>query len=564
MSTKNKKKLIRRNISELPLLKSITEKMGLRGILNEFLPPKNKTEEITPADTLILLIYNIAREKNPLYELEGWAGSIDMRCLDYEKYQNVRFTDDRFGKVLDDLYAVDRATLMTRIVVEVIKKFNISLERIHNDSTSVSAYGDYPGKTSTGFELKRGKSKDFLPHLKQLIFSLSISADGAVPIHYKVYPGNRNDDTTHIETWNTLTKLNEAPNFLYVADCKLCSDSQLSHIVGGGGRAITNIPEFWSEVVSFKASQREAPTEKKEIWRRYNEETNQTVYFSAYTGDYATNKRGYKIHWIHSSSKRKDDYSYRERQIKNSEIELQKLSEKLNKRKYISKDVIRDACDKILKNYETEKFLEVVIEEKKESYIVKPGKGRPRNDIEQKTNKKFVYSITWNRNKKNIDAEKNIDGIYPLLSTDSTLSAKEVLMAYKYQPKLEKRFTQLKSVHNVAPLLFKKLERIEANMLLFFIALMIQSLIEREIRSKMKDHGLESLEIYPEKRDASRTTTSKVFDFFGNVFSYTIYNDTDVLEEYTDELSMDQKSILTLLSISEPQYWNGINKQSYV
>ena len=55
-------------------------------------------------------------------------------------------------------------------------------------------------------------------------------------------------------------------------------------------------------------------------------------------------------------------------------------------------------------------------------------------------------SISWKKNKKTIEAEKNIDGLYPLLSTDPNLSAKEVLMAYKYQPKLEKRFTQLKSI----------------------------------------------------------------------------------------------------------------------
>jgi len=216
MSTKSKKQLTRHHVSELPLLKAISEKIGLRDILNEFFPQK-KNEEINPADTLMLLIYNIASGKNPLYELEGWARSIDMRCIDYERYQDVRFTDDRFGNALDALYAIDRATLMTRIVIEVIKKFNIDLKHIHNDSTSVSACGEYPGKTSTGFELKRGKSKNNRPDLKQLIFCLSISADGAVPVHYKSYPGNRNDDTTHIETWDTLAKISQQPNFLTIS-----------------------------------------------------------------------------------------------------------------------------------------------------------------------------------------------------------------------------------------------------------------------------------------------------------------------------------------------------------
>ena len=559
MSTKNKKQLNRRHVSELPLMKAISEKIGLRNILNEFLP-RNKNEEVNPADTLMLLIYNIASGKNPLYELEGWARSIDMRCIDYERYQDVRFTDDRFGRALDDLYATDRATLMTRIVVEVIKKFNIDLKHIHNDSTSVSAYGEYPGKTSTGFELKRGKSKNYRSDLKQLIFCLSISADGAVPVHYKSYPGNRNDDTTHIETWDTLAEIVQKPNFLYVADCKLCSDSQLSHIVEKGGRAITNIPENWSEVVDFKTKQREKPTAKKEIWRRYNEETDQTVYFSTYTGEYQTNKRGYKIHWIHSSSKKQDDYDYRERQLKKAEDELLKLSEGLNKRQLKSEESIRKAYGKILKNREAEKFIEVIIDQTKEMHIVKSGRGRPNKDLDHLTIEKTVFGISWTRNKKAIDAEKNIDGIYPLLSTDPSLSAKEVLMAYKYQPKLEKRFTQLKSIHNVAPLLFKKLERVEANMFLFFVALIIQALIEREVRSKMKYQGLQALQIYPERRDAAHPTTSKIFDIFGEVFTYTISNDTDILEEYADELNDVQKSILKFLSISEDQYWNGITK----
>jgi transposase len=560
MSTQNKKKLNRYHVSELPLLKVISERIGLSEILNKFLPPK-KNEEVSRADTLLLLIYNLASGKNPLYELEGWVRSIDMRCLDYEKYQNVLFTDDRFGSALDDLFAIDRATLMTSIVVEVIKKFNIDLKHIHNDSTSVSAYGQYEGKTSTGFELKRGRSKDSLHHLKQLVFCLSISADGAVPVHYKTYPGNRNDESTHIETWDALSKISPDPTFLYVADCKLCTDSQLSYIAGKGGRAITNIPEFWTEVINFKASQRDNPKPKKEIWRKYNADTDQTVYFSTYLGEYKTIKRGYKIHWIHSSSKREDDYNYRLRELKNAENDLQELSLKLNKRKLKSEYDIQTACNKILKNRQVDKFIKVNIQETKEMHIVKSGRGRPSKDAENKMIEKSTFSISWEKDKKALDAEKHIDGIYPLLSTDDTLSAKDVLMAYKYQPKLEKRFTQLKSIHSIAPLLFKKLERIEANMFLFFIALMIQALIEREVRSKMKNNGLQSLEIYPEKRDAVHPTTSKIFDIFGDVSTYKVTDNTSTIEEYADELSDVHKSILKLLSITEAEYWDGITKQ---
>ena len=65
---------------------------------------------------------------------------------------------------------------------------------------------------------------------------------------------------------------------------------------------------------------------------------------------------------------------------------------------------------------------------------------------------------------------------------------------------------------------------------------------------------------YPERRDAVHPTTSKIFDIFGEVFTYSISNNTDILEEYADELNDVQKSILKFLAISEEQYWNGINK----
>jgi hypothetical protein len=53
-------------------------------------------------------------------------------------------------------------------------------------------------------------------------------------------------------------------------------------------------------------------------------------------------------------------------------------------------------------------------------------------------------------------AEQRVDGIFPLLTKNKSLSSKEILLAYKYQPKLDKRFTQFKSVHEAAPLFLRK------------------------------------------------------------------------------------------------------------
>jgi hypothetical protein len=216
--------LRRHHVGALPLIHRIAARMGLRALLNAAIQAHGN-DQVPVVDTLMLLIYNLALGKDPLYELAEWVESIDRRVIGYQALEPERFSDDRFARSLDRLYQADRASLMTELVLAFSRAFNLDLSRIHNDSTSVKAYGAYPGKTGTGFELKQGHSKDHRPDLKQLLFSLSLSADGAVPVHHKVYAGNRTDDKTHIETWNTLCRITPDPHFLYVADSKLCTSA---------------------------------------------------------------------------------------------------------------------------------------------------------------------------------------------------------------------------------------------------------------------------------------------------------------------------------------------------
>ena len=153
--------------------------------------------------------------------------------------------------------------------------------------------------------------------------------------------------------------------------------------------------------------------------------------------------------------------------------------------------------------------------------------------------------------------EAQTDGVFPLLCTDNKLTAKEVIKAYKYQPRLEKRFNQLKEIHHGAPLFFKKIERIEANMFGFFIALAVQALIEREVRKKMKEQKIEQIRVYPEQREADRPTTSKILDRFDNICTYQVMENSQVVETFRDRLNEDQELILSLLSIEEAEFWES-------
>ena len=469
---------MRKTVAGLPLISDIIDRMGLREILYDAIGTHGN-EDFPAVETLILLIVNLTLGKHPLYALEQWVQSLDPRCLGYKSLPKGKFNDDRFGRTLDKLYQADRATLMTRLVVEVTKVFDLKLDRIHNDSTSIKACGKYHGKTDTGFELKHGHSKDHRPDLKQLIYSLSICSDGAVPVHQKTYPGNRNDETTHIETWDTLRTIYGTASFLYVADSKLCTAEQLNYIVSQNGRAVTIMPEVFKEVHSFKDSLRRRGKSKYEIWRRPKPNSDSEMeYYSTFKGKYVTKQHGYRIHWIHSSEKRKRDHDSRLRRLREAEEALMELSGKINVRRLKTKEAIQRKIDAILERLQIAPFIHIDIGTAREVRVLKTTRGRPGPDPEYERVYTKVFTLGWSRNQTRLRQEAQIDGLFPLLCTDHRLSTKAVLQAYKYQPRLEKRFNQLKQIHKGAPLLFKKLERIEATMFAFFIALMIQALIE--------------------------------------------------------------------------------------
>jgi transposase len=294
---KSKEALIRNRIGEIPIVQTIIQRLRLREILQSYI--KTHGNETVPAvDTLLVLVWNIACGRQPLYELSEWVAKLDGRLLGHVADSNCEalYGDDRFARALDKLYAADRASMVTDIALRVIETTGVDLSELHNDSTTVKSYGRMPGKTNTGLYFTQGHSKDHRPDLKQIVYNLTISADGAIPIHYKTYPGNRTDDTLHIETWNALRQITGKANFLYVADSKVCTHQQLSHIVCYGGRVVTLMPETWKEADSFKETLRQTAKAKKRILRRpLPNDENAYETFYCFSGRHRTEKGRYPL-----------------------------------------------------------------------------------------------------------------------------------------------------------------------------------------------------------------------------------------------------------------------------
>ena len=134
------------------------------------------------------------------------------------------------------------------------------------------------------------------------------------------------------------------------------------------------------------------------------------------------------------------------------------------------------------------------------------------------------------------------------------MSALDLLTTYKYQAFVEKRHEQLKTVTEVAPVNYKSVERIEAFLFLYFLAITLHALLERELRRTMKAKGIRSIPIYPEERECRAPTADKILGLFDNLRRHRLYDRGQLIRTFWDDLCEVQRSVLELLGVPTAAY----------
>ena len=81
--------------------------------------------------------------------------------------------------------------------------------------------------------------------------------------------------------------------------------------------------------------------------------------------------------------------------------------------------------------------------------------------------------------------------------------------------------------------------------------LLVESLLEREVRHAMQRSGDETLPLYPESRPCRRPTARKLIDLFEDVQRHTLVSPDGPPVVFTTELTRLQRKVLRLLAMSD-------------
>ncbi|MEW6755213.1 MAG: IS1634 family transposase [Candidatus Latescibacterota bacterium] len=537
-----------------PLVRPFLERLDLRAHLQAALGPPDRRWRLSPVDSALLLLRNFTLSRYPLYGVPEWARRQDPQAVELEPQQLALVNDDRLGRTLDRLYQADPRSLTTRLMVHMVRAFDVGLERCHQDSTTVTFSGLYAASPPRADRRRRlrvlhGHNKDHRPDLKQLVWSLTVSADGAVPVHYNVYDGNVTDDQLHVETWDTLRALVGRPDFIYVADSKLCTREDMAHVHQAGGHFLTVLPRTRQEDPRFRAYLLTHEVGWQTIWERpaRRRRSDRPERFEAVAAPEPT-VEGYRLVWYRSSNKWQRDQRARE--------QLEGLRPRLGRHSLKMRAQVQAAVDGILASAGAGRWVQVELVERPQHTHRQAHPGRPGRNTRYVRHTATVWELRVDLDAEAIRASAAADGIFPLVTdfAEEEADALQLLQIYKYQAFVEKRYEQLKTAAQAVPLHYKSPERIEAFLFLYFVALTLQALLERQVRTVMKQRRLSSIPLYPEERDCAAPTADKILELFAPLRRHRLRDGGTEVKTFWHPLSRLQRQVLDFLGVPPMAY----------
>jgi transposase len=553
-------------LGPLPVINHFIDRLGLGSLFEQFVPTTHPRCRLAYAKGMGVLLRSIITEREPIYCVGETVNSFAPEGFGLTAIEATHLKDDAIGHALDRLFDADRSALLTEIILRAGKKFALCFDELHNDSTTVKFTGQYTQAIGRNLRGKKapyityGFSKDHRPDLKQALFILTSTRDGGIPIQFRCEAGNQNDSRTHEQTWDVLRQVAGRSDFLYVADSKLCNGQAMEYIHRHRGRFVTVLPKNRVEDKTFRQWIQDHEPAWEKVWDRENPRRKWGSRDRWYVlKDPLGSQEGWPVIWVYSTLLRQKQTHSRIDRMTRAKQELEDLARQcLGPRpRKRSQYEVRKQVDEILEHLHVKRYIKVHLSRVAKHTFKQTRRGRPGPDMKFVRKTQYRWQIQWHIDETSVAYDHQSDGMYPLLTNDASLSPAQVLEAHKRQPTLEKRFEQVKTVMEIAPVFLKNEGRIEALFFLYFVALLVQTLIERELRLAMEREGLDALPLYPEQRACHRPTAQQILRLFSHTERYVLFDEACQIQVFEPELSDLQKQVLKLLNVPENAYAKG-------
>lgn len=537
----------------------LCEKMGLPQLFNQHMKKTTgRPMDLPPGIEAMILMAPMAEEGyKPLYQLHDYYHTKDLEGMFHYPVQEEHIKDDRFGYFLDAFYAAGCRQIFSEICTNALLTYGIQIQNINYDTTSFVMWGEYKtveGKTGA-ISIDFGHSKARRSDKKQFKMAIG-TADGTI-VDAKVLSGNHSDKTFNkeniVDTEKVLSRLGiDKDTFHSIADSAFFAKETLDEAKAKGILWITRIPDN-VKIAKALIEQGVGENGKPVLYRNaHNKDVKYVVEESRAT---------YEGHTLNCAAVYSTALEPAKR--KSSEVKVQKEKDILDR---VRKDLQKRnfSCKE-----DAERELEVLQQDKKRlksafhnttlslTFEEKNTQGRPSLDPTQRRIKtEYHIEMISQRDEDKINEHIRKECIFVLASNNPKLSAEAILLEYKTQSGVEKRFQQLKDPHFINSLYLEKPERIEALAYLILLTMMILSVMEQVVRKGLKEEN-ETI-VATGKKINKQPTQMMILRLFYNIVIQTYVREGKMIRYLLKPLNDSQAKVIRYLGIPESVFaWNG-------
>ena len=550
----------------LPLIGQQLKRLRIAHIVDERCRVDPRSA-VTTGQCVEALITAILMGSHTLYMVDELLAPFDLELGLGFKASAVQFNDDRLAHALDEVFVGGPAEISSAAIVGALAVYELSLKRLHFDTSSVKVFGEYaasrapedPEDPRAIPHVTFGYSKDRRPDLKQILLGVTVTGDGAVPICGRVASGNRMDANENRFNIEQLAKIiPDLSQSTLIGDSKFFAGETLRLAAKYLLKFITMLPRtvgLWETAfAALQAAKSVGPIPTL----RENQGGPLGATLDSWKGqsfsfDYAWEDEEKKSHTfpvrllvIESTSLRGQKRVTLERHRATELARLEKASRALSKKKTVFKsaeEAEKDAKERV----GSPRFHKVEIAVSNESRPVKrAGRGRPRADEPQRLEHVFRAVLTIQDQPQAFNAQLDRESTFVLATTLPSVgpgaqSDIEVFNSYREQHTVEGCHKWMKGPLAVAPVFLKSPSRIAALGTVYILALMTYALVQREVRSRLAATATQM----PgnNKSWTSSPTTEVIFRLFAGVFT-TRQPGGDVI---VNNMNTEQVRLLELL-----------------
>jgi len=405
--------------------------LDLNHFLSEHLP---RGKEEVPWD-LMAQVLILSRLCHPSSELEIAEDYFERSAMaDLLGVPEEKINDDRLYRALDRLLPHKRE-LETHLKERLGTLFNLSYDLFLYDVTSTY----FEGEAECNPQAQRGYSRDKRGDCKQVCIALVVTREG-FPLGYELFAGNRTDVTTVEEIVEEMEERYGQADRIWVMDRGMASEENFEFLNEKGRRYI---------VGAHRAQ-----------LKRYERELLQKDWLSVH--------EGLEVKKVESPDGKEVYILCRSRQRALKETAMHDRFEKR----------IEEALNKMAESTSKRKYKAGIIERRIGRILGKNSRAAGLFDIQVTPDETGHVKIAWSKKESFREWSALSEGCYMLRSNVADWSPEDLWKAYIQLTEAEDAFRIHKSDLRIRPIWHQKEERVQAHILVCFLAYVLWKALE--------------------------------------------------------------------------------------